>query len=78
MIHAKTSTKAKHESLHGWTDYPVLGLNVSAGRIVLFTSLNTGVVVDAGSEGYKVGFFSDNWYSELYVKSDAEVTISNK
>ena len=57
--------------------YPYLGKS-ELGLIVLFTSANTGVQVNESSlKNRFVGFYTDRWAEEDFVKFTGTVTLSN-
>ena len=50
----------------------------SGDEIVMFTSPSTGTVVASSpTRGYKVGYYSETWESQLFVDFDGSVTLSN-
>ena len=50
----------------------------SGDEIVMFTSPSAGTVVASTStRGYKVGYHSATWDSQLFVDFDGSVTLSN-
>lgn len=66
----------KPQSLDSKSSYPVLGVN-KGGRVILFTTEGSGVVVIKGEDNRPIGYSSNSWYMPYYLPYSGEVTISN-
>jgi hypothetical protein len=57
--------------------FPALMIHEYWGRVVLFTSEKTGVVVEKGRGKRPVGYFTTHWMSSYYKPFAGSVTLSN-
>ena len=57
-------------------DYPCLMKAKSNGFIVLFTNVNTGVIID-GKNIWSIGHYSKNWPEGLFEVFEGSITLSN-
>jgi hypothetical protein len=60
-----------------FNQFPQMMIHSHWGRVVLFTSETTGVVVEQGRGKRPVGYFTTHWMSSFYRPFAGSVTISN-
>lgn len=58
--------------------YPYLGINLGFDCVILFTSPNTGTVVNGGRSADEVGFHYDEWKEETFSKFLGVVQLENE
>lgn len=61
------------------TEYPSLGVSIkTTGLIVLFTSNGVGTVIQTGDVSeYKIGYHSDMWAMNLFIKFQGKIILEN-
>lgn len=56
--------------------YPYIGISPT-NTIILFTSKNTGTVLDGGSLQWNIGHYADDWNEDKFKPFDGSITLNN-